>query len=145
MKHPRLSRRNLLAMGATLPAGMIPASGNGVELLWLGREFLRLASQLDSVIDNASSEDGSGDQDLDQIMKDMDVIEDAILGRRATTMAGLRAKALVVNWAKCEDLNPDDIHYLADRMMLSLVQDLVAMQPTTAGSQSPLELEAPWV
>jgi hypothetical protein len=132
-------------MAAILPAGVAQASARDAELLRLGREFLRLASALDALVDKASPHDGSGDQNLDRIMKDMDVIEEAILRQRATTVRGLRAKALVVNWAKCDDLNPDDIHYLADRMMLSLVQDLLALSPGISSDPPPSEPEAHWV
>jgi hypothetical protein len=54
MKHPRPS---LFAMAVILSAGMASAPVADAELLRLGREFLRLANQLDAEIDNGSPED----------------------------------------------------------------------------------------
>ena len=125
-RRDHLTRRGILALTASLAASA-RATGDDVELLWLGQEFLRLAGQLDAVLDGPDSDDEC--VTLNQIMRGMDAIEDAIISQHATTIAGLRAKALVVNWAKCDDLNPDDIHYLAHRMVLSLIRDLVASVP----------------
>lgn len=127
MKRSQLTRRHILAAAATMPAGALAGNdGADAELLWLGREFLRLAGEVDRLIDRATPDSDADDPTLDGLMADMDAIEDAILRRRAETISGLAVKAWIVHWAKCQDLSPDDLHYLADRMMLSLIRDLVA-------------------
>lgn len=129
MKRSFLTRRHILAAAAIAPTEALAGStGADAELLWLGREFLRLAGQVDQLVDRASPDSDADDLTLGQLLKDMDAIEDAVLQQRATTIAGLAVKAWIVHWAKCQDLSPDDVHFLADRMMLSLIRDLIALQ-----------------
>lgn len=138
MKRSFLTRRHILAAVAAAPTEALAGStGADAELLWLGREFLRLAEQVDQLVDRASPDNDADDLTLDQHLKDMDVIEDAVLQQRATTTAGLAVKAWIVHWAKCPDLSPDDVHFLADRMMLSLIQDLIALQSPSSTLSKP--------
>ena len=100
-RRTHLTRRSILALAASLPAGAM-ATGADVELLWLGQEFLRVAGQLDAVLEGPVSDEEC--VTLNQIMLDMDAIEDAIISQPATTIAGLKAKALVVNWPSATTL-----------------------------------------
>lgn len=145
MKPSQLTRRHILAAAATMPAGALADThGADAELLWLGREFLRLAGEVDRLIDRATPDSHSDDEALDRLMADMDVIEDAILRHRAETIPGLVAKAWIVHWAKCGDLTPDDLHYLADRMMLSLIRDLIGFSGQQPSSESQPAKEGNW-
>lgn len=145
MKRSQLTRRHILAAAAAMPAGVLAGTGDAdAELLWLGQEFLRLANEVDQLVDRASPDDETDDQALDQLLADMDVIEDAVLQHKATTVAGLDAKARIVHWAKCQDLNPDDLHYLADKMMLSLIRDLIALQGASSDPESSPTKEGIW-
>lgn len=129
MKQSFLTRRHILTAAAAAPTEVLAGStGADAELLWLGREFLLLAGQVDQLVDRASPDSDADDLTLGQLLKDMDAIEDAVLQHKATTTAGLAAKAWIVHWAKCQDLSPDDLHFLVDRMMLSLIRDLIALR-----------------
>lgn len=129
MKRSSLTRRHILAAAAIAPTGALAGStGADAELLWLGQEFLRLAGQVDQLVDRACPDSDADDLTLDRLLKDIDAIEDAVLQLKASTIAGLAVKAWIVHWAKCQDLSPDDLHFLADRMMLSLIRDLIALR-----------------
>lgn len=141
MKQSFLTRRHILAAAAIAPTGALAGSdGADAELLWLGREFLRLAEQVDQLVDRASPDSDADDLTLGQFLKDMDAIEAAVLQHKASTIAGLAVKAWIVHWAKCQDLSPDDLHFLADRMALSLIRDLIALQTP---SSSPSDVDLP--
>lgn len=136
MKRSFLTRRHILAAAAVAITGTLAGSDEAdAELLWLGREFLRLAAQVDQLVDRASPDNDADDLILGQLLKDMDAIEDAVLQQRAGTIAGLALKAWIVHWAKCKDLNPDDVHFLADRMTLSLIRDLLARYTLDVGAR----------
>lgn len=145
MKRSQPTRRHILAAAATMPAGALADThGADAELLWLGREFLRLAGEIDRLIDRATPDSDADDPTLDRLMADMDAIEDAVLQHKATTIAGLAVKAWIVHWAKCQDLSPDDLHYLADRMMLSLIRDLTSLSGAQSSPESPPTKEGNW-
>jgi hypothetical protein len=76
MKRSQLTRRHILAAAALMPAGALAGTdGADAELLWLGREFLRLAGEVDRLIDRATPDSDADDLALDVLMADMDAIE----------------------------------------------------------------------
>jgi hypothetical protein len=101
-------------------SGSANADSADAQLIDLGHQFALLASQIDFAIEHKI--DPSWD-----LLTQLGDTQDQILRHEARTTAGLFAKAQTVCWGRLGDLDPLNDMNGSDKMMLSIIRDLVRL------------------
>ena len=119
----RISRRNVLAasgasIASTCMATTFNRSLSDAELVHLGRIFQMEATKLDRAIESGAN------FEID-ILERLDAIETKILMKNATSIDGLRVKARIACWALLGDLELPEGRTTGERMVMSVVRDLI--------------------
>ena len=114
------SRRSAFRSIAALPLVVtsIPAANirSDEALIGLGQRFIALASKLDNDVDVTWD-----------LLQEFNEVEAQIIGTPATTLDGLSVKARVTCWALLGDLDSSEGAPANERMMLSIVRDLIRL------------------
>lgn len=112
------------ARAASKPA---TTSDSDAELLRLGKEFERIAEQIDFAIDNTGPGQSYYDKMLSDALAEYEIIHERINNLQATTWRGLQVKARVGTWASAGKMYPEDSAILIDPMALSLAADVLKL------------------
>jgi hypothetical protein len=88
------------------------------DLIDLGHQFEEVVGIIDRAIDAKS------DLTFD-ILERLEIIERAILTKKAMTINGLRVKARAACWARLGDLDETDQSSMDLRMAMSIIRDLI--------------------
>ena len=121
-----LSRRDVVsgitATPAVAAARFTAAASLDASLLALGVQFDEIVRALDSAIEQKGHLGV-----LNALLPRFDAVEAAILATQAKTIRGLQIKARAAHWALLGDLELANETTTDQRMSLSIVRDLIAL------------------
>ena len=120
-----ISRRSALCSVTMLPllgtSDEAPKkSASDVGIIKLGPQFDALAAELDHAIDHGANIAWETLEKFDRILTE-------IIATPATTMEGLCVKARVACWARLGDLDAGEQCTAEDRVVLSMIRDLIRL------------------